>query len=937
MSTGSLALNWQHPLRIAALMVASLLAAPAAAQEGRDLPLQDFPPLPAQPTVSDQARTLRASLLGPEAADPDYVTLHWVGVASFIVTIGQHLLLFDAWEVIGIHKDYVPIGREELAALEPEAILIGHGHFDHAADAGYVASRSGAVVVGSQEICDIARSDAAEVGGPRSFDCAITGTASTPAPGTLQSFRLFEDLPPVTVLQHIHSAATPPGEDNRPDPFVPVFDPLPYLTHLNDDPEELARFVASQRDPQGGTWMYQLRIRDFSLLIGDSAGPIFQSAAVRAALGQFPDCVDVMANAILGFDQPVSGLQDPRLYVEHVIPRVFLPSHGDAWAPVISAGQAQYEAELRAQLATLAAPPELDMLLDPQDYLRTRAYFVDDPIWQVPMAGSACAAGATAARDAAETRAGSTPWMTLVALGLLGLARRRRCGKHSHALALMVTLAVTACSESDVSRVNLAASNACSTAFECRTVKSAPLAQRCEAPRRGADPDNDFRPYPDQQGNLRTEQNWLATYMGEVYLWADEIPNANPQQFTLATYPTPARAMSAYFSALQTPELDAQQAPKDRFSFTSDTAEWNARTRGGESVGYGFQAALLQPSSPRDIRIAFTTANSPASRASIARGARILTIDGVDVRNGTDTATLNAGLFPSNAGEQHRFEILDHGASSSREVVLTAQTVTSAPVPTATVLSTRSGNVGYLLFNQHIATAEGALVDAVRQLRDAGINDLVLDLRYNGGGFLDIAAELAFMIAGASATQDRSFETLIFHPGNPLSSLDTRTPFHSRSLGFDPALARGTRLPTLNLNRLFVLSGSGTCSASEALINGLRGIDIEVIQIGATTCGKPYGFFQQDNCGLSYFAIEFEGVNDQGIGGYAHGIAPTCEVADDFSQALGDPQEARFAAALDYRSNNRCPSSAKSIGDEPLRLLRHPAAEVGLRSPPAES
>ena len=101
MSTGSLALNWQHPLRIAALMVASLLAAPAAAQEGRDLPLQDFPPLPAQPTVSDQARTLRASLLGPEAADPDYVTLHWVGVASFIVTIGQHLLLFDAWEVIG--------------------------------------------------------------------------------------------------------------------------------------------------------------------------------------------------------------------------------------------------------------------------------------------------------------------------------------------------------------------------------------------------------------------------------------------------------------------------------------------------------------------------------------------------------------------------------------------------------------------------------------------------------------------------------------------------------------------------------------------------------------------------------------------------------------------------------------------------------------------
>ena len=929
-------MNWQTLIRIFVLAAACVWPLHGGAQGGQDIPLSSFTPLPASPQISEQARALRATLLGPEAADPDYVTLHWVGVASFIVTIGRHLLLFDAWEVIGIHRDYVPISREELAALEPEAILIGHGHFDHAADAGYIASRNGAVVVGSQEICDIARSDAEEVGGGLPFDCAITGTATEPAPGTLQSLTLFADLPPITVLQHIHSAATPPGEDNRPDPFVPVFDPLPYLTHLNDDPEELARFVASQRDAQGGTWMYQLRIRDFSLLLGDSAGPIFQSAPVRQALGNFPECVDVMANAILGFDQPVSGLQDPRLYVEHVIPRVFLPSHGDAWAPVISAGQAQYEDELRAQLATLESPPELDMLLDPQDYLRTRAYFVDDPIWKTPMPGSACAAGDSGANDP-PAQAGAVPAVSLLGLTLLLIGRLRTARRRVATAALSAALLLSACTDADIAQVELRATNACSTAFECRTVKSAPLAQRCEAPRTGADPYNDFRPYPDQQGTLRTEQNWLATYMREAYLWADEIPRANPHQFTLANYPTPAAAMSAYFQALRTPELDARNELKDEFSFTAETDAWNARTRRGEIVGYGFQAALLQPSKPRDIRIAYTSPNSPASAAQIARGAQIIRIDGVDVANGQDTATLNAGLFPSAAGEQHRFEILDIGASSSREVLLTSERSTTTPVPTVSVLNTGSGQVGYLLFNQHVATAEGALVNAVRQLRDAGISDLVLDLRYNGGGFLDIAAQLAFMIAGPERTQSRSFETLIFNAHNPLAALDTSTPFHSRSLGFDPSLSRGTPLPTLQLERLFVLSGAGTCSASEALINGLRGVDFPVIQIGATSCGKPYGFFQQDNCGLSYFAIEFEGVNDQGIGGYAHGLAPDCAVGDDFGHALGDPDEARLAAALEYRQLGHCGNTAKAIAPERLKLLRDPSAEVGLRQPPNPS
>jgi len=97
---------------------------------------------------------------------------------------------------------------------------------------------------------------------------------------------------------------------------------------------------------------------------------------------------------------------------------------------------------------------------------------------------------------------------------------------------------------------------------------------------------------------------------------------------------------------------------------------------------------------------------------------------------------------------------------------------------------------------------------------------------------------------------------------------------------------------------------------------------LQVIQIGTTTCGKPYCLYPQDNFGTTYFAIEFQGVNAQGFGDYPDGFSPAnttsspgvalpgCSVADDFSHALGDPAEARLSAALGYLANQSCPAPA---------------------------
>ncbi|MNT09008.1 hypothetical protein D3C72_1437700 [compost metagenome] len=123
-----------------------------------------------------------------------------------------------------------------------------------------------------------------------------------------------------------------------------------------------------------------------------------------------------------------------------------------------------------------------------------------------------------------------------------------------------------------------------------------------------------------------------------------------------------------------------------------------------------------------------------------------------------------------------------------------------------------------------------------------------------------------------------------------------------------------------------MLTGPDTCSASEAFINGLRGIDIDVVQIGDTTCGKPYGFYPEDNCGTTYFSVQFQGVNAKGFGDYPDGIVPTCFVPDDFSRALGDPQEARLAAALAHQVSGACP--AAPAGRLAKRAVAGPAAPL---------
>lgn len=435
------------------------------------------------------------------------------------------------------------------------------------------------------------------------------------------------------------------------------------------------------------------------------------------------------------------------------------------------------------------------------------------------------------------------------------------------------------------------------------------FAGRCTAPRSGTN---------DLAGTTTDENNWLRSWINDTYLWYSEVPDLNPALYT---------STLDYFDLLKTSAKTLSGNDKDRFHFTEDTAAWIASSQGGQSVGYGFDLSLVGQTPPRTATIAFVQADTPASApaANLSRGERIITVDNVSINDGTQAGVdvLNAALFPSNAGESHTFVLQELDGFTTRTVTLTTVTVTEDPVPVVNVVSSPTGaKVGYILFNSHNSPSEGRLVTAINTLKAKAIDDLVLDIRYNGGGYLDIAAELAYMIAGPARTSGQTFERTMFNSKYPTTDPVTRSPivptgFWSTASGLPGALPEGTVLPTLNLSRVFVLTGSGTCSASESIINGLRGVDVDVIQIGTTTCGKPYGFYPTDNCGTTYFSIQFQGVNNKGFGDYPDGFSPSnpqtnqaqlpgCSVADDFTHELGDVAENRLESALAYRDLQSC-------------------------------
>ncbi len=475
-------------------------------------------------------------------------------------------------------------------------------------------------------------------------------------------------------------------------------------------------------------------------------------------------------------------------------------------------------------------------------------------------------------------------------------------GHLRHALGLVLAATLAGCGGGGGGSSTAAGSTPTSTSY----APSTSLANLCASPRQNT---------ADRQGTVSDEKSYLRSFVDETYLWYQDVPAG----LIAANYSTP----QTYFDVLKTTKTTLSGNLVDQFHWSQTTASWDAASS-GFSEDYGIRWAAQASTPPRNWIVAEVVPVSPAGLAGIRRGDKITSVDGVDFVNdntAAGVAKLNAGLLPADT-TPHLL-----GFNNGPALSLAASNYSIDTVQKVQTFATSNGVVGYFTFDTHIAKSENELINAINQLKAANVTDLVIDLRYNGGGLLYIASELAYMVAGPASTSGKTFERLTYN--DKLTASNSTYPFYS-------AGTTNQALPHLDLHHVTLLVTRGTASASESIINSLRGVDVTVDLVGATTRGKPYGFVPQGNCGYTYFAIQFKGVNNKGYGDYADGFSPTCVAADDFTHPRGDSNETMLKSALSYRLTGTCPLNASAqtlfgggAGMEPLyTLVRPPSQEM---------
>jgi C-terminal processing protease CtpA/Prc len=411
----------------------------------------------------------------------------------------------------------------------------------------------------------------------------------------------------------------------------------------------------------------------------------------------------------------------------------------------------------------------------------------------------------------------------------------------------------------------------------------------------GSDSGNGNLPQSCSDADLKP---WLRDYFDDAYFWYKISPKPQPSAYA---------STSDLFNALLYTGTDTN-FPSDRWSYFGTTAAFNQFFGDGQSMGYGLSVAGLevtgQPAQPLYVR--YVEPKSPAAAAGVVRGDRVISLNGrsaADIITADDFSALTAS-----ASGQSLSIVLRNVAGADRTVVVTSAVYDLTPaLPGQVVFTPLGGKLGYVVMKDMISQANAPLAQTFADFKAQGVSDVVIDLRYNGGGLVSMGGTLASYVAGNRGA-GQAFAKLLYNDKHASSneSFNFQSPASASALG---------------VSRAFVLMGRRTCSASELVINGLRGVGVQVIAIGETTCGKPVGFLpQSDSCGTTYSVVNFESVNARNEGRYFDGFMPTCAVAEDWTKPLGATNEPLLANALMLADGGACPVTVQR--EQPMSLRR---------------
>jgi len=389
------------------------------------------------------------------------------------------------------------------------------------------------------------------------------------------------------------------------------------------------------------------------------------------------------------------------------------------------------------------------------------------------------------------------------------------------------------------------------------------------------------------------------------YLWQADVPNLADDKFSnqeqlnrfLESYPTP----TALFE-----DLLYQRGVVDRFSVIFSDYRVLENALQGVSTSNGVEFGLLYTDSSQTGvfgYVRYIMPNSDAANKDIKRGDIFYAINGTALTVDNYSNLLKNESYTLNLADYNDGVLTPNG----REVTLTKTEYAENPVLVTNTYTSGSHKIGYLMYNGFYSNYDNDLNAAFAKLKSDGVTDLVLDLRYNGGGSVRTATYLGSMITGQFngqlfAKEQWNAKLEKYYQDNDPGSLQDL---------FTDKLSSGAAINSLNLSKVYIIATGSTASASELVINCLKPY-VDVVQIGTTTVGKNVGsvtlydsptFSSKNRSGSHRYAMQplvLKVINKDGFGDYSGGIDPTIKLNEDYGNLgiLGDPAEPLFAAAI---------------------------------------